>query len=136
MSKENLITPEKLKQIARSVLDFLKREDINSIESLEKRLGESFDIKRGDHIIQIESRPSESGGEAYTIIYIIPAGGIPIEIRLNPNLDYSKIIVKTKSGLNDYKPFASDYFGNIIQDKIIKGCSISGIKKELEELAS
>jgi len=136
MSKENLITPEKLKQIVGDVLDFLKREDINSIESLEKRLGESFDVKRGDHIIQIESRPSESGSEAYTISYIIPAGGIPIEIRLNPNLNYSKIIIKTKSGLNDYKPFTSDYFGNIIQDKIINGCSIPEIKRELEKLSS
>ena len=136
MSKTGLITPSKLEQIARSVLDFLERENINSIGSLFSRLGESFNIKGEDHIIQIESRPSESGSEAYTISYIIPDGGIPLEIRMNPDFNYSNIIVKTNSGLNDYTSFAFDYFGNRIQNKEIKGCSIPIIKKELEELVS
>ena len=135
MSK-NLITPEKLGQIARSILDFLKRENINSIESLEKRLGEDFDIKREDHIIQIELRPSKAGTEAYTISYIAPKGGIPIEIRMNTNFNYSKIIVKTESKLNGYTSIIYDSFGNIIQDKTIKNCSISEIEKELENLIS
>ena len=117
-------------------MDFLEREDISSIGSLFSRLGESFNIKGEDHIIQIESRPSESGTEAYTISYIIPDGGIPIEIRMNPDFNYSKIIVKTKSRLNDYASFISDYFGNIIQNKKMNGCSISGIKRELEKLVS
>ena len=136
MSKVELITPRKLRQIAGSILDFLVKENIDSIKSLEKRLGESFAIKRQDHVIQIELRPSESGSEAYTISYIMPRGGIPIEIRINLNFNYSKIIVKTNSGLNDYTPVIYDYFGNIIQDKRIDDCSILEIKKELEKLAS
>jgi len=136
MSKTELITQKKLGQIARNVLDFLEREDINSIKSLEKRLGESFDVKREDHIIQIELRPSESGSKAYTISYIMPRGGIPIEIRMNPDFNYSKIIVKTKPKLTDYIPLIFDYFGNIIQDKSIESCSILEIKKELEKLVS
>lgn len=131
-----LITQEKLKEIAGSVLDFLERENIDSIGSLFSRLGESFDIKGQDHIIQIESRPSESGTEAYTISYIIPDGGIPIEIRMNHNFNYSKIIVKTNSRLNGYMSFTSDHFGNIIQNKKIDGYSIPIIKKELEKLVS
>ena len=136
MSKTGLITQEKLKEIARSILDLLEKENIDSIGSLFSRLGESFNIKREDHIIQIESRPSESESEAYTISYIIPTGGIPLEIRMNHDLNYSNIIVKTNSGLKDYTSFAFDYFGNRIQNKEIKGCSIPIIKKELEELVS
>jgi len=136
MSKTGLITQEKLKEIARSVLNLLERENIDSIGSLFSRLGESFDIKGKDHIIQIELRPSKSGTEAYTISYINPKGGIPIEIRMNSDFNYSKIIVKTKSKLKKYKSFISDYFGNLIQDKTIRRCSISKVKKELEKLAS
>jgi len=136
MSKTGLITQEKLRQIARSILDLLEREDISSIGSVFSRVGESFHIKGEDHIIQIESRPSESGSEAYTISYIIPDGGIPLEIRMNSNFNYSRIFVKTESGLDDYIHVASDYFGNIIQDKKIGGCSIPIIKKELEKLVS
>jgi len=133
MSKTGLITQRKLRQITRSILDFLKGEDIDSIESLEKRLGESFDVKGKDHTIQIES--SGSGSKAYTITYIDPKGGVPIEIKLNPNFN-SKILVKTKSRLTGYTPIISDYFGNIVQKKIIDGCSISEIKRELEKLVS
>jgi len=136
MSKTGLITQEKLKEIAKSVLDFLEKENIDSIGSLFSRLGESFNIKGEDHIIQIELRPSESGTEAYTISYIAPRGGIPIEIRMNPNFNYSKIIIKANSGLDDYKSFDSDYFGNIIQGKTLNKCSIPSIKKELKKLTS
>jgi len=136
MSKEGLITQEKLKEIAKSVLDFLEKENIDSIGSLFSRLGESFNIKGKDHIIQIELRPSTSETEAYTISYIAPRGGIPIEIRMNPDFNYSRIFVKTESELDNYIPVSSDYFGNIIQDKKIDGCSILTIKKELEKLVS
>jgi len=136
MTKAQLITQKKLKQFAKNVLDLLEKEDIDSIGSVFSRVGESFHIKGEDHIIQIESRPSESGSDAYTISYIIPAGGIPIEIRINSYFNYSRIFVKTESGLDNYIPVASDYFGNIIQDKKIDGCSIPIIKKELEKLVS
>ena len=136
MSKQGLITQGKLKEIAKSVLDFLEKENIDTIGSLFSRLGESFNIKESDHIIQIESRSSESGSEAYTISYIAPKAGIPIEIRMNPNFNYSKIIVKTKPKLIGYIPIISDYFGNFIQHKRIGCCSILEIKKELEKLVS
>ena len=136
MPKAQLITQGKLRKIARSILDLLEKEDIDSIGSVFSRVGESFHIKGEDHIIQIESRPSESGTEACTISYIIPDGGIPLEIRMNSNFNYSKIFVKTESGLDNYIPVTSDYFGNIIQDKKIGGCSILKIKKELEKLVS
>lgn len=136
MSKTGLITQEKLKEIAKSVLDLLERESIDSIGSVFSRLGESFKIKGENHRIQIESRSSKSGTGAHTISYIIPGGGIPIEIRLNPDFNYSKIIVKTESKLNGYTFFNSDCFGNILQDKVMGRYSISGIKKELEKLVS
>jgi hypothetical protein len=137
MSKTGLITPEKLKEFVKNTLGVLEREDINSIGSVFSKLGKSFKIKGEDHLIQIESRRSESEVKDYTITYIaIPEGGVPIQITMNPDSSSSKIVVKTKSKLDGYIPVNFDYFGNMTQGKSIDSCSILGIKNELEKLVS
>lgn len=140
MSEKGLITQEKLKEIARSILDFLEKENINLIESVLSRLGESFNIKGENHRIHIESRSSEFKNECYTISYIIPKGGIPIEIIMNPDFNYFRMAISTASRLNGYVSFPTvipDCFGNIgKQYKTIEDCSIPIIKKELENLVS
>lgn len=137
MSKSRLITPRKLSQIAKNVLDFLENKKIASIEYIEKRQGEFFDIKKQDDIT-LDLKLSESGTKLYTIIYIDYKTGVPLEIQMDPDLNNSKISVKTGSKLNGYGSFLpiSDYFGNILQNKTLDGCSISEIKKELEKLDS
>lgn len=134
------ITQKKLSQISRSVLDFLEKEDIDSIGSVFSRLGKFFDIKGENHKIHIESRSSEFKNECYTISYIIPKGGIPIEIIMNSDFNYFKMAISTASKLNGYVSFPTvipDCFGNIgKQYKTIEDCSISIIKKELEKLVS
>jgi len=134
MPKQQLITPEKLGKIAKDILNFLEKEEINSIQNLEGRLGEFFGVgERGD--ILIESKIS-GPKEDYTINYINYELGIPFEIRMNSYTSNSKIIVKTNKELDNYESRGSDSFGNIIQEKSMKKCPISEIKKELRKLSS
>jgi hypothetical protein len=107
---------EKLKEIAGSILYLLEKEKINSIENLKERLGKSFGVKWTNHRIKIEPRTFELGTE-YTIKYIIPNREIPIEIRINPNCNYSNLIIN-----NDWVHM------------LLFGGSIPRIKEELENL--
>lgn len=137
MSRVGLITKKKFRKIAISILDFLNEKKIDSIKNLEGMFEESFKIKKETNLfIYVGLESSESDGKVYTIKYVDCDKGIPFEIRMNPKFNYSKIIVKTDSGLEDYISFDSDSFGNFIQNKRIGGCSIPEIKEELEQLIS
>ena len=133
MSKTRLITGKEIRQIADRILSFLEKEDIDSVESLEKRLGSVFDVEgQRKHRVELELRPSNFGEEAYTISYVIPGKGIPIEVRMNP-VGYSKIIVKSIIEMEGYKGFVKDPFGNVVQEKTIK-FDFEDVKIELELL--
>ena len=136
MPEKEIITREKLKEVARNILDFFKKEDINSIGSVFSKLEESFKIKENNHEIQIKPWSSDPRAGDYAIIYRAPEIEFPIRIRLNQDLNYSKIFVKTESRLDNYEFVVSDLFGNFLQSKEMKECSISIIKKELEKLVS
>jgi len=136
MSKTGLITDEEIKEIANRILSFLEKEEINSVESLEKRLGSVFDVEgQRKHRIELESRPSNLKTQAYTLSYVIPGKGIPIEIRMNPTLRYSNMIVKSINKLKEYTGVLQDPFGNIIQEKAIK-FDFEDVKTELERLGT
>jgi hypothetical protein len=136
MPEKEIITREKLKEVARNILDFFKKEDINSIGSVFSKLEESFKIKENNHEIQIRPWSSNPRAGDYVIIYRAPEIGFPIKIRLNQDSDYSKIFVKTESRLDNYEFVVPDLFGNFLQSKEMKECSIPIIKKELEKLVS
>ena len=136
MPEKEIITREKLKEVARNILDFFKKEDINSIGSVFSKLEESFKIKENNHEIQIKPWSSDPRAGDYAIIYRAPEIEFPIKIRLNQDSDYSKIFVKTKLKLDNYEFVGPDRIGNIIQSKTIDNCSILSVKKELEKLVS
>ena len=131
------ITREEISDVAKRLRIFLDRKKIESVKDLEKKVGESFPVlgSRPGHLITMEIRPSDFGSLAYTISYIIPKKGIPIEVRVNPGMNYSKVILKTESRLNGYDVFARDEFGNVIQIRTFPDCFLSEVKKELESLS-
>ncbi len=96
-------------------------------------MGKSFSTPEG--FIQLESRPSTKGSLAITISYIIDGKGIPIEIRLNPEQDYSLFFVKSKEEIESYNPELVDPLGNVIQSKKI-GSSFEEMLEELKRLSS
>ena len=132
-----IITHEDLKRYSSEMLDLLEREKIDDIEGLQKRVGESF--VASDGIIQLEARPSGSKiiatDVALTMSYIIEGKGIPLEIRLNHNSAYSRIILKSQDRIEDYSPIGFDSVGsNVIQSKI-GDYSFELIKEELKRVA-
>jgi hypothetical protein len=139
MPEKEIITREKLKEVARNILDFLESEGIDSIGSVFSKLGGFFNIK-GDkgkkYNIQIRPWSSNPRAGDYVIIYRAPEIGFPIKIRLNQDSNYSKIFVKTESRLDNYEFVVPDLFGNFLQSKEMKECSIPIIKRELEKLVS
>ena len=131
-----LITKEEIGKYSSQILELLERERINSIERLEKRLGESFEVQDG--IVKLEKRPSGLGpiptGLANTISYIVQGKGIPIEIRLNSKDNYVFMIVKSSSELEDYSKDFYDEIGNIIQSKKFR-LSFDKVWEELNRLS-
>lgn len=129
-----LISREDLGRFSEEFLETLKRENVNSHNSLQRMLGESLTTTKG--FIQLEARPSGRGiipsETAHVMSYIID-GGIPIEVRMNPQSRYSKITVKSIDDIRGYVPFLYDGFGNCIQE-IRFEFSFNEVKKHLRNL--
>jgi len=137
MGEPQIITREEISDIARRLRIFLDMKKIESAKDLKDRVGPSSAVRGGGpgDIITMESRPSDFWSLAYIISYITPKKGVPIEVSVNPSMNYSRVILKTESRLNGYDIFTRDRFGNHIQTRTIPDCSISEVKKELESLS-
>jgi len=131
------IKKDYLGKIAENVLKLLDDEKIISFPDLDRIMNQKFSIDENTkEQILIELRPSNSYTTARVISYIVLGRGIPLEIRVNEELKYSRIIVKGDFNLPDYIPFAQDIFGNTAQDKQLGSIDISQIKSELKKLIS
>src|SRR3989338_35917 len=131
-----IITREDIKIVAKNILDFLEREKIKYYGDLEGKVGDVFFIEKNiGHSITLEEHPSELETLEYSISYIINGKGIPIEARLNNSINYTRLIIKGNFKLGGYSVMIRDTFGNLIQGKIFRGCSVHRLKQELEVLA-
>ena len=127
------ITKNDLQRYSSEIVSLLKNKNISSLEELERKIGSSFDSLEGK--ISLESRPSTKGSLAITISYIIDGKGIPIEIRLNLEQNYSLFFVKSEEEIESYNPELVDPLGNVIQSKKI-GSSFKEMLEELKRLSS
>ena len=129
------ITRKDLGQIAENFLQVLDREGIHSLESLDRILDQRLDVdKSSGHVLKVQLRPSLSNTKAHTMSYIIPIVGIPIETRMNYDLSYLNMIIKTGSIIPGYSEFSLDGFGNIIQNKVINSSEWEILERELRAL--
>ena len=71
-----------------------------------------------------------------SLAYIIKAGGVPLDIRINSSLGYSDIMFKSLDSIKNYDIFEVDCFGNNYQSKRIESSNLSEVRSELEYLAS
>lgn len=130
------ISKERFKGIAETFLAILEREGISSLQGLERKLGGDFALGTdcNDHL-SLESRPSNQGTVAYTLSYIAPGLGIPIEVRINPALGNSTLIIKAGYVFQTYWVFAEDLNDNLIQYKTIDSIAFPQIVEELTALS-
>ena len=138
-----IIKKTRLQNIVLRLLDILKKEGINSLPALERMLGKRVYIEDstgflngsyGYEFIDFHSRPSNKNTQTNTISYAIERTGIPLKIKLNPVLGYSKIIIKVNIPVPGYEAFANDYSGNIIQVKSLDMADWNRTVSEVREL--
>lgn len=106
---------------------------IASLEDLDRALGSTQPAAPGEHV-EFEKRPSNHGTLAYTVSYVVPGTGIPVEFKINPHMGSAKIILKMESQRPGYKQFMIDPYQNIIQLKELTPATIGIVKQELERL--
>ncbi len=128
------IDAQEIKQMAKKFLSVLDREGIQTNEDLEEKLGKNFTLENSQDFISIVSRPSNCETIAYTISYTRPGTGIPIELEINEQLNYSQIILKAQEKLEGYSHFHSDQFNNLVQNKVIGSSNFSLVREGLSDL--
>lgn len=129
------IDREDIRRYSGEILRIMDEKTINSLRDLRNNVGE-YSLKKFGRRIVIEPRPSKLDTWAHTISYVINGVGIPIEIRVNLELDYSLITLKTLEVLERYTSFNFvDRFSNVIQSKKIMPGTIEGIRLELKTLS-
>lgn len=89
-----------------------------------------------DEFLTVSFRPSECGTDARTLSYTHWNVGIPLEVRVNENLRYARIIIKCATLiLPDYRFFAGEAgVGIYVYDRLLQTTRPRDICKELEIL--
>jgi len=132
------ITLKDIGKFAAEFLHVLQRENINSSELLEKRVQrgrQEFTINVQESLV-IMLLPSQKGTLECTMSYTVQGVGIPIELRINKELDYTKSTIKSIKIIPEYSRFAKDEFGNIVQDTSWEGSELSKSIEHLRKLES
>jgi hypothetical protein len=132
------ITLKDLGRFAGEFLHVLQRENIYSTQDLETRAqrgGQKFMINMQESLIIIP-RLSKMGTFASTMSYDVQGEGIPIELRINRQLNYTKSIIKFAGTIPGYTRFAADDFGNITQDILWMSFELPRLIEHLRELKS
>jgi len=126
-----------IKKTARSFLETLDREKIFATGDLEANLNQIF-TSVGDPLdsVILTLRPSNAGTAAYTISYTRSGtADIPIELKINPSLDYTQVILKAGEIVGSYEPFAIDLYDNIAQARKMESSDLSHAREELKRLS-
>lgn len=121
-----------LASYASSTLNFLGAARVLAAEDLSQFFDYNFEVPLTNrHFISCSSRPSEKNTSAFVISYIVNDTGIPLEIRMNLSLGYSKFTVKCTEQVERYNPFLRDSFTNIIQSLDLHTTDMEAVKGEL-----
>ena len=124
-----------IKVISAEFLKLMDKESVFANEDLERMVGKEINGNiSGDRLV-FDNRPSDLGTMAYTVSYVREGTGIPLELKINPSLDYVRVIVKLQDCIFGYDPFSADIFENIIQAKLLKSNDLSLSREELRYLS-
>ena len=122
-------------RMAHSFLEVFSQKGIFSTPKVDTYLGEKIPALPTANYIEFSLGDSNQGTKTYRIEYIThPDFYTPLTLRINPDLNYSMIILKAEEIINGYTPFVTDIFGNIIQDKRIPSSDLEDALREIELL--
>ena len=122
-------------QASSELLKVLEKEKVESNNDLQRMRDRVIVINERD-LVEFKKAPSTYRTSMYITSYIRSGSGIPIELRVNPNFNYSLIILKTQTQVAQYDTFAMDPFKNIVQNKVFLPGNIDSLKEEMKRLNS
>ena len=127
--------------MATNLLEIVERADALELLNSKQETERKFPIEgHSDELVSIAYHPSSSYATAHTKspkISYHKDGGIPLEVIINTHEGYSRISLKTVSGiLNRYIPFSRDIYNNIGQDIRLPTTEISEVEKELKSIVN
>lgn len=128
-----MVRKSELGEMASDLLGFLDKEGINLRKDLDERIKldrKPRKTRKGNRVL-IETNNSNGCTEAYVIDYIVEGAGIPIEIRLNYELDYNLYMIKCTKKIERYEHFCLDLFDNIVQTRKLPQAGLPNAKEEL-----
>ena len=134
------ITLNDLKRYAGNFLEVLAQERIANVNDLQAKIHSGVRASSlAEEYVVFEIGSSVRGTKAYVLDYAILGVGVPIEGRINTNLDYAEMIVKVQASLVGYEPITpltvgTDPAGNIRQWKFLQSASVEEVKNELERI--
>lgn len=129
-----LITLNELGRMAASFLEVLSKSGIDTTPKVDVHLGEKIPALPTQDYLEFSLGDSNEGTKAYRIEYVSQGIGTPLTLRINPDLNYARIILKAGEILPGYMLFAKDEFGNFVQDKRIASAILKDSLKEIELL--
>lgn len=128
------ITKEDIQGASRALLEVLAK-GISDIKGLERLMGRTLPGRSAGDEIFFQMCPSNGATDAYGISYVSNGKGMPVEIKVNPQMGYTSFIVKSDCEWSGYEPFVTDDSNNIAQQKKFGTTDIAGVRRELESLA-
>lgn len=131
-----LIDRNRLIKIISTSLGIMDEKQLNSLEELEKWEGNRFipDSKRKHEYLKISKKSLKGETPSLILSYIIEGTGIPLEIKINQESNYSRIILKFNGTLVAYSPFMQDIYGNTIQKRVLATIDVQEVKSHLRDL--
>lgn len=132
------ITKRQLARCTESLLQGLRNNGISSLEAALNMVGKKLDVAGAEYpaIIHIRKHDLDLGKTTLQIEYEEKIHyGTPIELSINPELDYRFILVRCAEPIEGYVQRWGDRSGNILQVKKGKGVKWIEAIKDLEDLS-
>ncbi len=134
------ISREKLGQVASDLLRILDREGFRNTKRIKRSVEQAIPVTgREQDSVVIGWRPSNHGTLALDVSYVIQNGpeeiiDIPLDVKINPELHYTTIILKSDFRIPSYDNFEHDSFGNFIQSKTLEIYKWGDLRPEIASI--
>lgn len=131
-----IITRQMLKTNAERLLETLQEDGISSLELAFGAVGRQIKFREAlpDHT-HIFTSHSNAGTTALKISYICPDfEGVPLELVVNPTLNYRQVILKCIEPVSGYSTFGLDRYKNLQQYKKVMGSDWQEMINDVGEL--
>lgn len=128
------LSKEYIQKMAMSLNKIFDDNRMSKTSDFDSMFGKKIGMEGGESVT-FEYRPSNSNTLAYVVSLHKEGVGIPIELRININLGYTNVILKSLHVFEGYSEFAHLNNG-IVQFKRIESPELSKVKDEISRLYS